>query len=190
MPVGCRVERTSTIAGVAEKSGQSGRLIFVDVEHSVGADGAPCLRESQTIVYREAPSGPHAPGPISDQPRDWPWMALWPTDPVLLFRYSALTFNGHRIHYDQPYATEVEGYPGLVVHGPLMATLMLDLCDRRLGPNRLSRFSFRGLGPAFCGETLAVAGRPEGDTIDLKVFTEDGRTVMTGQGATAPGSAR
>jgi 3-methylfumaryl-CoA hydratase len=112
---------------------------------------------------------------------DWPWIAHWPTDPVLLFRYSALTFNGHRIHYDFPYATAIEGYPGLVVHGPLMATLMLDLCERALGPNALARFSFRGLGPAFCGETLIVAGRARGDQIELSVLADGGRPVMTGQ---------
>jgi 3-methylfumaryl-CoA hydratase len=107
---------------------------------------------------------------------------------VLLFRYSALTFNGHRIHYDQPYATQVEGYPGLVTHGPLMATLMLDLCERNMGPDGLASFAFRGLGPAFCGETLIVAAKPEGEHIELKVFTEDGRTVMSGQAVARAGA--
>lgn len=184
MAVGCRVNRASTIVGVAEKTGASGRLVFVDVEHRFSADDVPCVWEVQTIVYRAAASGPLALQQTPQAMGDWPWIARWPTDPVLLFRYSALTFNAHRIHYDWPYATAVEGYPGLVVHGPLMATLMLDLCERELGPNPLAQFSFRGVGPAFCGETLIVAGRPQGEQIELKVFAE-GRTVMTGQAVAA-----
>ncbi len=180
--VGSRIGRTSTITDVTEKSGASGRLIFVEVDHLFTADDEPCVRESQTLVYREAARSPLVLAEASEQPHDWPWIAHWTIDPVLLFRYSALTFNGHRIHYDQPYATQVEGYPGLVAQGPLMATLMLDLCDRKLGKNRLARFSFRGVGPAFCGETLIVAGRAHGPKVDLKIFTDTGRTVMTGQG--------
>ncbi len=182
---GCRIERTSRIKTVSEKTGASGPLTFIEVEHGFSADDVPCVHEVQTLVYRAAQRG------AIDRPReerssaDWPWIARWPTDPVLLFRYSALTFNGHRIHYDLPYATAVEGYPGLVVHGPLMATLMLDLCERQLGANRLTRFSFRGLGPAFCGETLVVGGRAEGEHIELIVLTDGGRTVMTGQAGIA-----
>jgi 3-methylfumaryl-CoA hydratase len=181
MAVGCRVNRLSTISSIKEKAGASGRLVFVDVEHLFSADDRPCVREIQTIVYREAPSGPAARPEIALAVEDWPWIARWPTDPILLFRYSALTFNGHRIHYDFPYATAVEGYAGLVVHGPLMATLMLDLCERKLGPNPLARFSFRGLSPAFCGETLIVAARRQGEQIELQVLTDGRRPVMTGQ---------
>ncbi len=99
------------------------------------------------------------------------------TDPVLLFRYSALTFNGHRIHYDQPYATEIEGYPALVVHGPLMATLLLDLCAAELGSNRLRSFSFRAISPAFCGETLLVRAEPNNGAVDLEVRAPGRRVV-------------
>jgi 3-methylfumaryl-CoA hydratase len=186
--VGGAVDRASSIKSITEKMGSSGPLVFVEVEHVFTSGGAVCVREVQTIVYREAPSGPVVLAEPSDQPRDWPWIAVWPTDPVLLFRYSALTFNGHRIHYDQPYATQVEGYPGLVTHGPLMATLMLDLCERNMGPDGLASFAFRGLGPAFCGETLIVAAKPEGEHIELKVFTEDGRTVMSGQAVARAGA--
>ena len=98
-------------------------------------------------------------------------------DPVMLFRYSALTFNSHRIHYDQPYATGVEGYPGLVVHGPLTATLLIDLCARQFGGNRLARFSFRAVSPAFAGAELRLGGRAGAAGIDL-VAASDGRVTM------------
>ena len=97
---------------------------------------------------------------------------------TLLFRYSALTFNSHRIHYDLPYATEAEGYRGLVVHGPLTATLLLDLAQRHFGDNAVRRFNFRGTSPAICGEKLHLALRGTGDTVELGAFASDGRQIM------------
>lgn len=190
--VGAAVQRRSTIADIKEKSGSSGRLVFLGIDHLVLADGIEALRERQTIVYRDAAKAsasgaaqPAAP-PVArpDDATDWPWQRTLVPDPRLLFRYSALTFNSHRIHYDRPYATEVEGYPGLIVHGPLTATLLLDLCARELGANRLTRFAFRAVAPAFMGESLHLAGRPGEGRIALKALGPDGLTVMTADAAT------
>ena len=114
-------------------------------------------------------------------PADAPWTRRLVPDPVLLFRYSALTFNGHRIHYDHPYVTEVEGYPGLVVHGPLQATLMLDLVRRHRPEARVVRFSFRALRPVFADRPLAVAGRPAGAKVALWIADDTGALAMDGE---------
>lgn len=180
--VGVAIERTSVIAGVADKKGASGRLVFVDIDHETRADGALVVSERQTIVYREAAA--NKPAPLAGgEPElaQWQWhRAVVPTEP-LLFRYSALTFNSHRIHYDRPYATDVEAYRGLVVHGPLMATLLLDLAARELGSNNLGSFAFRGQSPAIAGETLHLVGRVEGENIALAVLGGDGRLVMAAE---------
>lgn len=180
--VGSAIERHSAIAGIAEKEGASGRLVFVDVDHKTKADGVLAVSERQTIVYREASAAPPPPsgggGPDLSQ---WQWhRALTPSEP-LLFRYSALTFNGHRIHYDRPYATDVERYRGLVVHGPLMATLLLDLAARELGTNTLASLSFRGQSPAFASEVLHLVGRNEDKGIVLAALGSDGRIVMSAE---------
>ncbi len=178
---GAAIIRTSTVAAVSQKSGGSGSLVFVDVDHDTTADDRLAVRERQTIVYRAA-TAPVAPVPapanIDPDLTGWDWhRSLLPSEP-LLFRYSALTFNSHRIHFDRPYAVEAEGYRGLVVHGPLTATLLLDLAARHLGPNRLRNFAFRGVSPAFAGEPLHIAGRLAGDTVVLEALGGDGRTVM------------
>jgi 3-methylfumaryl-CoA hydratase len=179
---GAEVERTSVIAGIAEKDGASGRLVFVDIDHETRADGILAASERQTLVYREAAAS--KPAPLIDGEPElarWQWhRMIVPTEP-LLFRYSALTFNSHRIHYDRPYATDVEAYRGLVVHGPLMATLLLDLAARELGSNKLGSFAFRGRSPAIAGETLHFVGRVEGEAIALAVLGGDGRLVMSAE---------
>ncbi|MBU6445609.1 MAG: MaoC family dehydratase N-terminal domain-containing protein [Alphaproteobacteria bacterium] len=144
--VDAKMERVSTIAEVAEKCGASGRMVFVTVRHEILAAGAPALTEEQDVVYREAGSGAAAAeieGRSPDSVR-----RIVP-DPVLLFRFSALTFNAHRIHYDRDYATAVEGYPGLVVQGPLIATLLLDHFLRAHPGAAVRRFSFRARRPLF-----------------------------------------
>ena len=161
--VGEALTRTSRIADVSVKHGRSGALVFVAVDHEIaGAEGV-AVRERHDIVYREPPR-PDAPA-VAPQPA--PAGAAFARevvpDPVLLFRYSALTFNGHRIHYDRSYVTEVEGYPGLVVHGPLIATLLLDLLRRERPDARVRRFEFRALRPVFDIHRFAVCGRPEAD---------------------------
>lgn len=175
--VGEPVRRVSTILGVETKSGRSGNLVFVTVRHELSGAAGIAIREAQDIVYRDppAPGAPTPAGPAAEA--DAEWEETIEPDPVLLFRYSALTMNGHRIHYDRPYATGEEGYPGLVVHGPLQATLLADLAGRRLG-RPVARFSFRGVSPAFDGTPLKVRGKRSADGLIL--WTEqNGRQAMT-----------
>ena len=165
IPVGAPVRLRSRIASVTPKSGASGELVFVEVDHVTRVNGTAAVEERQTIVYRAA-GGRSARAEPDAGASDFERRCR--PDPVMLFRYSALTFNSHRIHYDQPYATGVEGYPGLVVHGPLTATLLIDLCARQFGGNRLARFSFRAVSPAFAGEELRLRGRTVEDGIDAR----------------------
>lgn len=181
--VGAVIERTSTIASISEKSGSSGLLAFVDVQHDTRADGRLAVSETQSIVYREGTrAGPPfvapRPGNADPDPAEWPHVRTLIPDEVLLLRYSALTFNAHRIHYDLPYAREAEGYAGLVVHGPLTATLLLDHSARLVGANRLSQFTFRGIAPAFAGEQLALVARETADGIELAAIGPTGDVAM------------
>ena len=154
--VGARVTCTSTIDNVAAKQGRSGALVFVTVRHDYEMDGTLALREEQDIVYRE-PSGRGGGAAKAAPTAEWR-LAVDPS-PVLLFRYSAVTFNGHRIHYDHPYATGAEGYPGLIVHGPLIATLMCQAFVQHHPSARLRRFAFRGQRPLFASQPFSAAGR-------------------------------
>jgi 3-methylfumaryl-CoA hydratase len=153
--LGERARRISTIESVEEKSGRSGRLVFVNVRHRVETERGIAVDEVQNLVYREAGGGGVAEGPPA--PEAAGWSEEFTADAVTLFRFSALTFNGHRIHYDPPYAVEVEGYPGLVVHGPLLALLLLDGAGRH-GGRPPARFAYRALSPLFEGETFRVEG--------------------------------
>lgn len=180
--IGAVVERVSRVVSISEKQGGSGRLAFVDVEHQTRANGTVAVIETQTLVYREAaapdaPLSPPPPGDTAFDPAGWEAHRTLTPDPRLLFRYSALTFNTHRIHYDAPYAQSVERYRGLVVHGPLTASLLLQLAARELGENRLRRFSFRGLSPAIAGEPLHLVMREQGEGFELAAFADDGRQV-------------
>jgi 3-methylfumaryl-CoA hydratase len=166
--IGDAVERRSTIERVESKSGRSGELVFVTVRHELmrAGESSAALVEWHDIVYREAPRpGEAAPAaqPALAESAAATWSRTWWPDDVLLFRYSALTFNGHRIHYDRRYVTEVEGYPGLVVHGPLIATLLLELLHEHVPNAALSSFAFQALRPCFDGRPLAVHGRPQDD---------------------------
>lgn len=180
---GQTVMRSSRVAAITEKQGGSGALVFAQVAHETHGDGELAVRETQTIVFREpapggAPPAPPPPGEGRFDPGGWDAHRMLVPSEALLFRYSALTFNSHRIHYDLPYATKEEGYRGLVVHGPLTATLLLDLAQRHFGDNALTRFDFRGTSPAICGEQLHLALRGDGDDIVLGAFASDGRQVM------------
>ena len=178
------VERRSQVLSVTAKQGGSGSLVFVDVEHQTSGAAGLAVREVQSLVYREAaPAGstpaPPAPGAGQSDPAGWQaHRSIVPAEP-LLFRYSALTFNSHRIHYDLAYARGAEGYRGLIVHGPLTATLLLDLARRELGDNALKTFAFRGLSPGVCGEALHLVMRGSGEAIELGAFAGDGRHVMS-----------
>ncbi|SLN11992.1 FAS1-like dehydratase domain-containing protein [Oceanibacterium hippocampi] len=168
---GAQATRRSEILSVSGKDGRSGPLVFVTVAHEFLVDGSLCLREEHDIVYRDDAPASRKPAaakdattdPAAEAPGDIVARRAIDPDPVMLFRYSALTFNGHRIHYDRDYCRDVEGYPGLIVHGPLIATFLMDLC-RREGPAPLTEFEFRALRPLFDGErfeTIAVAA-PDG----------------------------
>jgi 3-methylfumaryl-CoA hydratase len=186
--IGAVIERVSRVASVSEKSGGSGRLAFVDVEHQTRANGTLAVIETQTLVYRDAaapdaPLSPPPPGEGRFDPAGWDAHRSLTPDARLLFRYSALTFNTHRIHYDAPYAQGVERYRGLVVHGPLTASLLLQLAAAELGENRLRSFAFRGLSPAIAGEPLHLVMRKSEEGYDLAAFAEDGRQVTQASAA-------
>src|SRR5882762_6773015 len=163
--VGDRVRRTSTIDDVTRKEGRTGALVFVKVRHEVVCNGAtaPALVEFDDIVYRAAAGADDVPPPARRAPGDAVWRRRIVADDVLLFRYSALTFNGHRIHYDRRYVTAVEGYPGLVVHGPLIATLLLDLVRRERPEAKVATYQFRALRPTFDLNPFHVCGVPAAD---------------------------
>jgi len=173
--VGEAITRTSTIADVTEKSGRSGALVFVRVRHDIRHEQQddPAITEFHDIVYREAPKADAA----APAPRPAPATAAWERtiapDDVLLFRYSALTFNSHRIHYDRRYVTEVEGYPGLVVHGPLLATLLLDLLRRQRPEATVTRYEFRAARPVFDTHPFQVCGEPAADGRSVRLWVKD-----------------
>jgi 3-methylfumaryl-CoA hydratase len=161
LQVGDEIARRSCIVRVDGKTGRSGELVFVTVRHEVSDARGLALSEEHDIVYRDAPL-PGAAAPVPQPaPADEHFSRQIVPDPVLLFRYSALTFNGHRIHYDRSYVTEVEGYPGLVVHGPLVATLLLDLLRREQPKARVRRFDFTAVRPIFDIHHFTVCGRFE-----------------------------
>ena len=154
--LGEAVRRRSTIASVRSKEGRSGPLVFVTVRHEIENEGGVTIEEEQDLVYRDGSGAGNSP--TKPPPDDAGWSESFVADAVTLFRFSALTFNSHRIHYDHRYATEVEGYPDLVVHGPLIALLLLDAGSRGLDGSPES-FSYRAVSPLFSGEEFTIAGR-------------------------------
>jgi len=187
LPIGADVVRHSRLAAVRPTSGRTGELVFVTVRHEVRCDGELAVVEEQDVVYRSQPAGAPrttTPPPAAPEETAEPgaaWRLRLDPDTRTLFRFSALTYNGHRIHYDHPYATEVEGYPGLVVHGPLIATLLLDLLTRELPDAAVSRFAFRALKPTFDLNDFEVCGRRSSDDareIHLWARHADGALAM------------
>ena len=156
--IGETCRRISTVTKVERKAGTSGDLIFVTVRHEVIGETGSAISEEQDIVYRAAAMPGAATPPPVQAPADAAWSYAIVPDPVLLFRYSALTYNSHRIHYDLDYATREEGYPGLVVQGPLVATLLLDGLSRAMPKVRITRFAFRAMAPTFHIDPFAVHG--------------------------------
>ena len=173
LQVGDAVVRDSRIVKVDAKSGRSGELVFVTVRHEVSNARGVALTEEHDIVYRDMP----APGAAAPMPQPTPGDQTFSRnvipDPVLLFRYSALTFNGHRIHYDRPYVTQVEGYPGLIVHGPLIATLLADLLRREFPRAQLRRFAFTAMRPLFDIHAFTLCGRIEPDARNVALWARD-----------------
>jgi len=162
--VGERVERISTIDAIKTREGRTGKLVFVTVHHAwKPRDDDVALEEWQDIVYRDPPRPGEDPPPPTAADTNVEWSRMIKPDPVLLMRYSALTFNAHRIHYDLVYATSVEGYPALVVHGPLTATLLLDALQRARPGATIRTFAFKGMRPLFHDQPFTINGRDEGN---------------------------
>ncbi|MEY2736063.1 MAG: FAS1-like dehydratase domain-containing protein [Burkholderiaceae bacterium] len=180
--VGDAVQRRSRIESVTHKSGRTGDLIFVLVKHEVHGPRGLALSEEHDIVYRAAPQPGDPVPPPTQAEAGAPWQRRLQPDDVLLFRYSALTFNGHRIHYDRRYVTEVEGYPGLIVHGPLIATLLLDLLRRQQPGARVQRFEFKAVRPTFDIHPMQVNGRPSADGKTIALWANDHEGWLTMQG--------
>jgi len=178
--IGDAITRTSRIADVSVKEGRSGVLCFVTVQHTITVDGAVKVKERQDIVYRGADGGAPLKTPPACEPGEHR-RAIDPSPPFL-FRYSALTFNGHRIHYDRRYATSVEGYPGLVVHGPLQATLLMNFATAVRGTPP-ARFSFRSVSPLFDNDPVLLHARAEGEGLKLWTARPDGPEAMIADAA-------
>jgi 3-methylfumaryl-CoA hydratase len=171
--VGEQVTQVSVIDRVEEKHGRAGALVFVTVRHTVSMSGEVAIEEEQDIVYREPPAPGAKAEPAVEPAPPGAWRREIVPDDVLLFRYSALTFNGHRIHYDRRYVTGEEGYPGLVVHGPLIATLLLDLVRRNTEGATVERFRFKGLRPTFDVSPFTVEGEPGERPDHVRLWSTD-----------------
>ena len=181
--VGAELSSRSAVVDVSVKSGRSGDLAFVTVRHELTADGVPVGTEEQDIVYRSEPDGspPRVvprPGTGAPEPPG-EWRSELATDPVLLFRFSALTYNGHRIHYDRPYATQAEGYPDLVVHGPLLALLALELPRIHAPDQPVRSFAYRLVRPAFLPARLIAIGRPAKTSAEIIVGAQGAEPSLT-----------
>jgi 3-methylfumaryl-CoA hydratase len=180
--IGGTVTRRSELASTALKKGRSGEMLFVTVRHTFAERGEEIAVEEQDLVYRSGdPATRPAPPSFEEPAVDAPWTLRMTADPTLLFRFSALTYNAHRIHYDEAYATRVEGHPGLVVHGPLLAILCLEL-PRRAGRD-VRELSFRARSPVYAGQPFAATGSPGGDGGDgggeLAIMAPGGVTAMS-----------
>ncbi len=177
--IGKPASRIGTVRSISQKSGGSGTLVFVAVEYRIEQDGRVCVEEEQDIVYREPGERVPAPVPIElPAPPAGAFTRTVTPDPVLLFRFSALTFNAHRIHYDRPYAINEEGYPGLIVHGPLTAVMLLDLV-RQHSDRPVTAYSFRGRAPLFDLGPFRLMGKPADGKVELEAMGPDGTVAMT-----------
>ena len=179
--IGETARKTSRVKSIQEKQGRSGALAFVTVEHVIDGPAGEAVREEHDIVYRGAPdpSAPTRP-PEAGPPADAVWRHDHVMDEAALFRYSALTYNPHRIHYDVDFCRDEEGYPGLVVHGPLLATLLAELCRANAGERALRRFDYRAVAPVFAHQPFHTAGHPgRGGRAQLWIAHEEGAVAMT-----------
>lgn len=179
--LGQEARRISRIESVTHKSGRSGALVFVVVRHEFHNARGLALTEEHDIVYRPAPRPGEAATPPVVAATGAAWQREIVPDDVLLFRYSALTFNGHRIHYDRRYVTQTEGYPGLVVHGPLIATLLADLVRRHVPDARFMAFDFRAVRPTFDLNPFRLNGQPSDDGKTVQLWSQDHEGWLTMQ---------
>jgi 3-methylfumaryl-CoA hydratase len=177
--LGRPAQRRSTIVAIDAKHGKTGPLVFVTLQHAITQEGAVCIREQQTLVYRAAAQASSAmpPGEPAGIGADWSRTVV--PSSVLLFRFSALTYNAHRIHYDREYATGVEAYPGLVVHGPLLVIQLLDLVEHGTAPTRLAAVRFRAVRPSFVDAPVHLRARREADSIVLWSADEQNQVGMS-----------
>jgi 3-methylfumaryl-CoA hydratase len=189
--IGAKLTRTTTIQSIASKSGAAGPVVFVTLLHEITADGRPAVREEQDLAFTGAPPLPRAERQAGDPLRPADWSRQLTPDTVALFRFSALTFNGHRIHYDAEYVQQVEGYPGLVVQGPYLATLLMDLMLTRRPGATITHYRFRASAPAFAGRPLWLGGVGSGASVELFAQPIGGAVCMQAQvttgEATGPG---
>ena len=179
--VGDTAKRLSRVENVVHKTGRSGSLLFITVHHWFERDDGTMLIDERQDMVRRAPPNANDPKPELMQAPEAPkWSQPYSADSLKLFRYSALTFNGHRIHYDRDYARDVELYPGLVVHGPMLATLLMNLAEAESGRS-LSSFTYRAMSPLFEDEAFTVNGLPTVDGADMFIAGPDNRLAMRGQ---------
>jgi 3-methylfumaryl-CoA hydratase len=176
--VGDEATRTSTISDVTMKTGSTGTLCFVAVKHVISTARGVAIRERQDIVYRDVPTGAQPPAKPSAAPPTAAHRETHMADPVLLFRYSALTFNGHRIHYDRDYVTKVEGYPGLIFHGPMQAALLVEYAARLHGGAAPKKFTYRGVQPLFDGSEFSVNANETDAGMELWTANAAGQPTM------------
>jgi len=176
--IGAAISRVSRIDGIESKEGRSGKLVFVRVAHEISDAAGLAIREEQDIVYRDQPPADAPPVPVKPAPANEQFSRAIVPDPVLLFRYSALTFNGHRIHYDRPYVTGEENYPGLVVHGPLIATLLIEQLQLEHPGARIQSFEFKAVSPLFDTAPFSVCGRVDGKSASLWARGPQGQLAM------------
>jgi len=182
---GDEITRRSELADATVKQGRTGELLFVTVRSVFTRAGAVIATEEQDVVYRSGPpaaGGSARPRGSSEAAGPAPWQIQIVPDPVLLFRFSALTYNAHRIHYDADYATGVEGHPGLVVHGPLLALLCFELPRRHAPRQRVTQLSFRARSPVYVGQRCTVTGGPRDDGCAMQVAGPDGAVALTAEG--------
>jgi 3-methylfumaryl-CoA hydratase len=190
--VGSLVTRTSQIVDVAAKEGRTGKLVFVRLRHELEDSEGPLLSEEQDVVYRESATTAYSAATGPTAPVEFTWKREIVPDPVLLFRYSADTFNGHRIHYDRTYAQEQEGYPALVVHGPLTATLLVDLVRRSLPGESIASFSFKAVNPLFDYAPFHLYAARAAGSNEVRLWAANSEGVLCVDAAvtlTAPASA-
>jgi 3-methylfumaryl-CoA hydratase len=180
--VGDEATRTSRIADVTMKTGSTGVLCFVSVDHLITTSRGTAIRERQDIVYRDVPTGTQTPTPAKPAapPPSAQHRESHMADSVLLFRYSALTFNGHRIHYDRDYVTKVEGYPGLIFHGPMQAAFLVEFAARLHGGTAPKKFSYRGVQPLFEGSEFSINANETATGMELWTANSDGQPTMKG----------
>lgn len=177
LEIGTPARRTSSVQSIVEKKGRSGKLVFVKVRHVISQRDRRVIDEEHDIVYREHSGQPSDDSVGTPAPTNHDWQDKVVPTQLMLFRYSALTFNGHRIHYDHPYAVEVEGYAGLVVHGPLVATMLADRARQRLG--QLRSFTYRAVRPAIVGEEIRLCGRTtSASASEMKLWAKDNRNRL------------